>query len=195
MGRSYPGVVFIQYDATKSRDRSHYERFCSYHQSFYRFVEPTGATPFSKPARERALHSVLTAMLRQKAGLYEDKDAMNFDEKYLADSISDIEAFIVDRVKGINERSSGQSSDNIEDIQKEMQEFFDTWQRYVDECETDTLYFGRKYMVTPPAAGGRRLLRQYHSQGKDEALDTLTSMRNVDTPVEGSLIIWGDENA
>ena len=120
---------------------------------------------------------------------------MNFDEKYLADSISDIEAFIVDRVKGINERSSGQSSDNIEDIQKEMQEFFDTWQRYVDECETDTLYFGRKYMVTPPAAGGRRLLRQYHSQGKDEALDTLTSMRNVDTPVEGSLIIWGDENA
>lgn len=195
VGRSYPGVVFIQYDATKSRDRSHYERFCSYHQSFYRFVEPTGATPFSKPARERALHSVLTAMLRQKAGLYEDKDAMNFDEKYLADSISDIEAFIVDRVKGINERSSGQSSDNIEDIQKEMQEFFDTWQRYVDECETDTLYFGRKYMVTPPAAGGRRLLRQYHSQGKDEALDTLTSMRNVDTPVEGSLIIWGDENA
>ncbi|MRN26989.1 hypothetical protein EAI30_20585, partial [Romboutsia ilealis] len=47
VGRSYPGVVFVQYDATKNRDRSHYERFRSYHESFYRFVEPTGATPFS----------------------------------------------------------------------------------------------------------------------------------------------------
>ena len=44
VGRSYPGVVFVQYDATKSRDRSHYEQFRSYHESFYRFVEPTGAT-------------------------------------------------------------------------------------------------------------------------------------------------------
>ncbi|WP_334295838.1 helicase-related protein [Aminipila luticellarii] len=63
VGRSYPGVAFVQYDATKSRDRSHYERFRAYHESFYRFVEPTGATPFSKPARERALHAVVTAML------------------------------------------------------------------------------------------------------------------------------------
>ena len=54
VGRSFPGAVFIQYDATKSRDRSHYEQFRAYHDSFYRFVEPTGATPFSKPARERA---------------------------------------------------------------------------------------------------------------------------------------------
>ena len=36
VGRSFPGVVFVQYDATKSRDRSHYERFRSYHESFYR---------------------------------------------------------------------------------------------------------------------------------------------------------------
>lgn len=34
VGRSFPGVVFVQYDATKSRDRSHYERFRSYHESF-----------------------------------------------------------------------------------------------------------------------------------------------------------------
>jgi ATP-dependent helicase YprA (DUF1998 family) len=69
VGRSFPGVAFVQYDATKSRDRSHYERFRAYHESFYRFVEPTGATPFSKPARERALHAVLTAIFRQRASL------------------------------------------------------------------------------------------------------------------------------
>lgn len=79
VGRSFPGVAFIQYDATKSRDRSHYERFRAYHDSFYRFVEPTGATPFSKPARERGLHAILTAMMRQRAGFGIDSDAEQFD--------------------------------------------------------------------------------------------------------------------
>ena len=197
VGRSYPGVVFVQYDATKSRDRSHYERFRSYHESFYRFVEPTGATPFSKPARERALHSVLTAMLRQKAGLTEDKDAIQFDKEYFANTIDEIETFILNRVRGINARSGENVAEDIKAIKAEMDAFFDTWQSYVDECnrgaEKETLSFGRRYMVTPPIGGGRRLLRQYNSQGKDVALNTLTSMRNVDSSVLGNIIIWGDE--
>lgn len=46
VGRSYPGVAFAMYDGSKSRDRSHYEQFRAYHESFYKHVEPTGATPF-----------------------------------------------------------------------------------------------------------------------------------------------------
>ncbi len=45
-------------------------------------------------------------------------------------------------------------------------------------------------MVSPPNSEERRLLRQYNSAGKDVAIDTLTSMRNVDAPVTGSVIIW-----
>ena len=187
VGRSFPGVVFVQYDATKSRDRSHYERFRSYHESFYRFVEPTGATPFSRPARERALHAVLISMMRQMAGMSEDKDAINFDEEYFAETIKKIETFVIDRVTGINERSEGQ-----------IKEFFDLWQSYVDECNGENpsvpLYFGRKFMVNPPAGDTRRLLKQYNSAGKDNAIETLTSMRNVDTPVLGSIVVWGDNN-
>lgn len=198
VGRSYPGVVFVQYDATKSRDRSHYERFRSYHESFYRFVEPTGATPFSKPARERALHSVLTAMLRQKAGLIEDRDAINFDIEYHAKTIAEIEEFIAKRVEGINGRADSQAIEDVKEIRREIHEFFDTWQNYVDECKSSgngkTLHFGRRYMVTPPAEGGRRLLRQYNSAGKDVAINTLTSMRNVDVSVLGSIVIWSDNN-
>lgn len=198
VGRSYPGAVFVQYDATKSRDRSHYERFLSYHGSFYRFVEPTGATPFSKPARERALHSVLTAMLRQKAGLNEDRDAIQFDKEYFADIIREIEDFIITRIEGINARADGQATDNIEEIRAEIRDFFDVWQSYVNECKSEgsekPLYFGRRYMVTPPPEGSRRLLHQYNSAGKDVAINTLTSMRNVDVSVLGSVVIWGDDD-
>ena len=198
VGRSFPGVTFVQYDATKSRDRSHYERFRSYHESFYRFVEPTGATPFSRPARERALHAVLISMMRQMTGMSEDKDAINFDKEYFEDTIRKIEGFVIERVKGINSRADGQAKDDIDEIRAEIQTFFDTWQDYVDECNGEgqavPLYFGRRFMVAPPVGGTRRLLKQYGSAGRDVALNTLTSMRNVDTPVVGSIIVWGDNN-
>lgn len=198
VGRSFPGVAFVQYDATKSRDRSHYERFRSYHESFYRFVEPTGATPFSRPARERALHAVLISMMRQMAGMNGDKDAINFDKEYFEEMIQDIECFVIERVNGINARTDGQAKDDIDEIRSEIRSFFDTWQDYVDECNSEEpavpLFFGRRFMVTPPTGGTRRLLKQYGSNGKDIAISTLTSMRNVDTPVTGSIIVWGDNN-
>lgn len=198
VGRSYPGVVFILYDATKSRDRSHYERFRSYHESFYRFVEPTGATPFSKPARERALHAILVAMLRQKVGMSEDNDAMQFDQEYFKDQIQDIEAFVLDRIASINNRAENGLKDDLDQVKEEMDELFSHWDELVQECEEDEtgvpLCFGRKYMVSAPKAGEHRLLKQYNSAEKDTgAIDTLTSMRNVDTPVPGSVVIWGDD--
>ena len=199
VGRSFPGVVFVQYDATKSRDRSHYERFRSYHESFYRFVEPTGVTPYSKPARERALHSVMTAMLRQRLGLCKDDDAIYFDKEYSANEIREIEEFIMKRIKSMNSRIERKAKDNPDEIHTEMQEFIDTWQNYVNECtsegKSDLLYFGRRFMVSAPADGVHRLLRPFRSPGKDVALNTLTSMRNVDASVEGSVVIWEDNDA
>lgn len=49
-------------------------------------------------------------------------------------------------------------------------------------------------MINPPSEDGQRLFRQYNAPGKDGARETLTSMRNVDTAVKGSVIIWEDEN-
>jgi superfamily II DNA or RNA helicase len=192
VGRSFPGVAFIQYDATKSRDRSHYERFRAYHDSFYRFVEPTGATPFSKPARERALHAVLTAMLRHRVGFSEDKDAINFDKEYFANEINEIKTFIIERIKDINKRANTGLTDDIEDVIYEMDTFFDEWQKEVTEATemNAQFHFGRSYMVSPLAEGIKRLLKQYDSTGRDAAKRTLTSMRNVDTQVRGKIVIW-----
>jgi hypothetical protein len=48
----------------KPRDRSHYERFESYHASFYRAVEATSVTPFSPRALDRALPAALVGLCR-----------------------------------------------------------------------------------------------------------------------------------
>ncbi len=67
IGRDFekPGLVVVLYGPSKPRDRSHYERFRPYHQKLYAQVEPTSVTPFSPPAVDRALHSVIVAAVLQ----------------------------------------------------------------------------------------------------------------------------------
>jgi hypothetical protein len=59
-----PGLVVTVFNPGKPRDRSHFEHFRSYHQSIYRWVEPTSVTPFAVPVRERALHAQLVTLAR-----------------------------------------------------------------------------------------------------------------------------------
>jgi hypothetical protein len=61
---SGPGLVVTLLNTHKPRDRSHYERFKTYHKSFYRSVEATSVTPFSPRALDRALAAALVAMCR-----------------------------------------------------------------------------------------------------------------------------------
>jgi hypothetical protein len=64
VGRQHPGLVVTCFNVRKPRDRSHFERFVAWHQSFYRYVEATSLTPFSGPAIDRGLAGTLIAMAR-----------------------------------------------------------------------------------------------------------------------------------
>ena len=64
VGREVPGIVFTLYNQAKNRDRSHYESFKDYHQAYYRHVEATSVTPFSLPALEKTIDSILIALSR-----------------------------------------------------------------------------------------------------------------------------------
>ena len=59
-----PGLVATLLNIHKPRDRSHYERFGVFHESFYRSVEATSVTPFSPRALDRALAATLVADCR-----------------------------------------------------------------------------------------------------------------------------------
>lgn len=64
-----PGLVITIYGAAKPRDRSHYERFRTYHQQLYAQVEPTSVTPFATPVLHRAMHAAAVSHIRQASDL------------------------------------------------------------------------------------------------------------------------------
>jgi len=59
-----PGLVVTLLNVHRPRDRSHYERFRAWHESFYRAVEATSVTPFSPRALDRGLAAVTVALAR-----------------------------------------------------------------------------------------------------------------------------------
>jgi hypothetical protein len=80
IGRSQeaPGLAVVMYSQSKPRDRSHYERFRSYHQRLFAQVEPTSVTPFSPPAIDRALHAIIVATVRQISSIVNANNARPF---------------------------------------------------------------------------------------------------------------------
>lgn len=193
IGRSDPGVAFVLYDGSKSRDRSHYEQFRQYHQSIYRFVEPTGATPFSKPARDRALHAVVIALLR----LLEPELADNpgaFAKAGYQQRIDYLKALITKRNSGIIARSSLPMNDDSAEIAEEIDILLDRWESMSESCAADRFSYGDKYLMKAPEEGCRRLMKVFNSDGYDtEPYETMTSMRNVDKSTAGNILIWENE--
>jgi hypothetical protein len=88
-----PGLVLTIYNPGKSRDRSHFEQFHSYHKRLYERVEPTTATPFAISTLERAFAGALIVWARQNSN-----SPVNHDHSY--------EKYITDAVEILTERSN-----------------------------------------------------------------------------------------
>jgi hypothetical protein len=64
VGRSHPGIVLSVCNWARPRDLSHYERFCHFHNAFYRHVEALSVTPFAERAIDRGLSGIMVALER-----------------------------------------------------------------------------------------------------------------------------------
>lgn len=191
VGRSFPGVAFALYDGSKSRDRSHYEQFKPYHESFYKHVEPTGATPFSKPARDRALHAVIIAMVRVlEDELSAEKGAAKFNRKDYAARIAELKKYITERASDISKRMNTEMVDDSSEIALEIDSVFEKWEQLAENFDEEHFYYGEKFLIKEPDDGEGRLMKPFNTSRNDPAFDTMTSMRNVDSTVAGNVLIW-----
>ncbi|WP_328963222.1 helicase-related protein [Streptomyces virginiae] len=165
VGRSHPGLVVTLLNSARSRDRSHYENFTTYHSALYRQVESTSVTPFSPRARDRALHAVLVGLARLTIEAARPKSGAAKIDRF-EDRLKDIRTAITWRAREI-------APEHADDVDAELEEIIDDW-RLLAETYPDTLvyegWFGKRPALLVPFA-----------EAEDgESFRTLTSLRDVD---------------
>ncbi len=113
IGRNWqerPGIVCTLYGYMRPRDKSHFEKFKSYHQKLYAQVEPMSVTPFASPVLTRALHGILVAYVRS----FGNKNITNNPTPFPENLINQFYEILKTRIENIDENE-----------QKNFQKIFD----------------------------------------------------------------------
>lgn len=154
------GLVVTSFSPTKPRDRSHYESFRRFHESIYRWVEPTSVTPQADPAQVRALHAVIIMVIRL-ALLPNDDEAGSFD------SNDPIVKSLIEQVLGRLKLAVG--PDDLVQLEDGVLGIVEWW--------SDASSKNLRYQAAPQFRG---LMRYFGTEENPPSRQTLNSMRHVD---------------
>ncbi len=163
-----PGLVLMLYNPAKSRDRSHYEHFHSYHKRLYEQVEPTSVTPFSGSAISRALPGMLISWVRQM--VFADNPG-NFND--FLDALAEGYQFIAKRCESLlngNIEECARALVKLSQVRDELERKWranpQTWQEYPHRL-------GGEYLMLWPG--------EYRTGVQNnKGIDVASSMRSVD---------------
>lgn len=163
------GLIMMIYNPSKSRDRSHFEQFHSYHRRLYERVEPTSATPFALSAIQRALPGALIAWARQHC----DAPVQN---------LAAYESAVNEGYELLRERC--EEVQVPEEIEKSLQEL----ERLRVELEHKWAGNPQEWEQFPPSVNGEYLMLwpgQFATPlQKDRGVVVASSMRQVDGSAE-----------
>lgn len=167
VGRQWPGLVAVMFNATRSRDRSHYENFTHFHSALYREVESTSVTPFSARARDRGLHAVIVALTRLTIPEAADNESAGRIARFVDRVRADVKPLIVARVREV-------SPQELRATELAVDEFLDWWLGMAEDHPN---------LAYEPRRGrpGRSLLAPFDDRAEgSDAWETLWSLREVD---------------
>jgi hypothetical protein len=175
-----PGLVVTCFNVHKPRDRSHYERFTAFHESFYRFVEASSLTPFSGPALDRGLAGALVALTRHgEPGMTPPRAAMILPDFRTAGEAA---------VQRIAERAGSQPGlDAVKraalaaSLTERGRALLDAWERLIVEARSGG--YARSYSRFEADRAQKQLLRSaLDNDGTpdEERFTAPTSMRDVE---------------
>ncbi|MBC2900643.1 helicase-related protein [Streptomyces cupreus] len=160
-----PGLVVTFFNATRPRDRSHYETFDVYHRSLYRHVEPTSVTPWSVPSRRRALHAALVILVRHRLGLAAENQA-----GAILHHLPEAEA-VVEELAVRAEACEPAAGDAV---RKELSDLLADWEEAARAARKD----GRELFYRSQGKGQSNLIKSFEQ--RYGLWETPNSMRNVD---------------
>ena len=165
-----PGIVFVNYYKTQARSLSHYENFRSYHDSFYRFVEPSSLTPFTFQARSRALHAALVIAIRHSGiGMLQNDTASNFNKE------NDLVKKVIKEIKIRSKLAIGNNKEAVKKTNEHIDSLVLEWANEVEYCEKNKI----KLVYHSNDGSFNNVICNFEAE--DGLWQTLQSMRNVES--------------
>ena len=169
-----PGLVFAMLSPFRPRDRSHYEKFHSYHENLYKFVEPTSITSHSDPVRMRCLHAVVIGLARlwgknlRRRPLVPQKDLIAKIKKYIIDYVA---------------KSDPEHPEEQVKTEREIDYIFEKW------ANSDPQEYGKMVsLANQPASSVLMIPSGSEIPEEGDPFETPTSMRNVDKECNAIII-------
>lgn len=132
-----PGLVVTLLNVHRPRDRSHYERFSIWHETFYRAVEATSVTPFSPRALDRGLAPVAVALARLG---YDDLTAPTraILMKQRRSAVSGIADILAARAECHDREMSAEQQERLRQrVKGRVKDVLDTWEQIAARNDRD----------------------------------------------------------
>ena len=165
-----PGLIVANYYRHQARSLSHYESFRSYHDAFYRFVEPGSVTPLTYQVRTRVLHAALVIALRNSVdGLRSNTSAGTFNK-----DAPEVRA-VIDKLK----RRCGRAFNGKHpEVESHIDRLATEWHDEARRCEMHKVAL---HYQTPARERNAERLLYDHGDTRRGLWPTLQSMRNVES--------------
>ena len=132
-----PGLVVVLYNAHRPRDRSHYERFRHYHETFYRSVEVASVTPFAARALDRGFAGALVTLARHARPAMTPAAGVEVIE---AERV-ELERLLLEVFRArINEQplqDEAEREERLRSVRNRIGDLLDSWRAILDDYRAD----------------------------------------------------------
>ena len=180
-----PGLVVTLYNIHKPRDRSHYERFRHYRETFYRSVEVSSVTPFAARALDRGFAGALVALARHARSKMTPPEGV---EEVEADRAA-LERLLLDvfgsRIHEQPFADDTERAERLRSIRNRVGDLFDSWITNCDGYRRDGVPMQyQRYEVPTRKPLLRDMLDTDFESPHHEKFRTNRSLRDVEPQVK-----------
>ena len=180
-----PGLVVTLLNANKPRDRSHYERFRHYHETFYRSVEVASVTPFSARALDRGFSGALVGLARHaEAALTPPRGVERIESVRAAVERRLLEEFR-DRVDHQPFPDEAEREERLRSVQNRIVDLLDSWHTVVEDYrEAGVAVQYQRYELNSPSPLLREMLDKDFESEHHKKFRANRSLRDVEPVVD-----------
>jgi hypothetical protein len=130
-----PGLVVTLLNIHKPRDRSHYEQFRHYHETFYRSVEVGSVTPFSARALDRGFAGALVGLSRHVMPEMSPPQGVELITNLRAALETRLLDAFLERVRQQPIADKEEMDERLRSVQNRVVDLLDSWRRVLDDYQ------------------------------------------------------------